>query len=135
MASKIYAPGISGFELSRQTVPINWSVTRFRTASFCNMGNLLKGLYALFLFIAVAASVSWTATPFNPASFPLAVRSPYLSAWLAQGPGMELLPFRICLLLIILCYRDSQEPPSMMFGLRFGLARSSAFSSLFLSMV
>ncbi|KAH9482400.1 Glutaminase A [Psilocybe cubensis] len=54
------------------------------------MGNLLKGLYALFLFITVAASVSWTATPFNPASFPLAVRSPYLSAWLAQGSGAAL---------------------------------------------
>ncbi|KAF8974432.1 DUF1793-domain-containing protein [Flammula alnicola] len=38
----------------------------------------------------VTSAVSWTATPFNPASFPLAVRSPYLSAWLAQGSGAAL---------------------------------------------
>lgn len=37
-----------------------------------------------------AAAVSWTATPFNPASVPLAVRSPYLSAWLNQGSGTAL---------------------------------------------
>ena len=38
----------------------------------------------------VLADVSWDATPFNPASVPLAVRSPYLSAWLAQGAGTAL---------------------------------------------
>ncbi|PPQ83295.1 hypothetical protein CVT25_004034 [Psilocybe cyanescens] len=54
------------------------------------MGTLLNCMHALFLFITTAASVSWTATPFNPASFPLAVRSPYLSAWLAQGSGAAL---------------------------------------------
>ncbi|KAI1787276.1 hypothetical protein LXA43DRAFT_716833 [Ganoderma leucocontextum] len=35
-------------------------------------------------------AISWTATPFNPASVPLAVRSPYLSAWLPQGAGNAL---------------------------------------------
>jgi len=35
-------------------------------------------------------ALSWTATPFNPASVPLAVRSPYLSCWLAQGAGTAL---------------------------------------------
>lgn len=35
-------------------------------------------------------AASWTATPFNPASVPLAVRSPYLSCWLAQGAGTAL---------------------------------------------
>lgn len=46
-----------------------------------------------FLFVALPLGVSagtWTATPFNPASVPLAVRSPYLSAWLPQGAGNAL---------------------------------------------
>ncbi|KAG9314826.1 hypothetical protein JVU11DRAFT_3920 [Chiua virens] len=51
----------------------------------------------LFSLISVASvtsllstavlAVSWTAQPLNPASIPLAVRSPYLSAWLPQGTG------------------------------------------------
>jgi hypothetical protein len=36
------------------------------------------------------AAVTWTATPFNPASVPLAVRTPYLSTWLPQGAGASL---------------------------------------------
>ncbi|KAJ7781099.1 hypothetical protein B0H16DRAFT_1710344 [Mycena metata] len=39
---------------------------------------------------AVVQAISWTATPFNPSSIPLAVRTPYLSAWLAQGEGAAL---------------------------------------------
>ncbi|KAI0952144.1 hypothetical protein AcV7_008040 [Taiwanofungus camphoratus] len=42
------------------------------------------------LLHSVCAAVTWTATPFNPASVPLAVRSPYLSAWLAQSGGTAL---------------------------------------------
>ncbi|KAI0771550.1 DUF1793-domain-containing protein [Trametes elegans] len=38
----------------------------------------------------VLGAVTWTATPFNPAAVPLAVRSPYLSAWLPQGAGTAL---------------------------------------------
>lgn len=37
-----------------------------------------------------AAAVTWSATPLNPPSVPLAVRSPYLSAWLPQGSGQPL---------------------------------------------
>ncbi|KAJ7760336.1 hypothetical protein B0H14DRAFT_3096426 [Mycena olivaceomarginata] len=33
---------------------------------------------------------SWTSTPFNPPSIPLAVRSPYLNTWLPQGQGVAL---------------------------------------------
>ena len=44
---------------------------------------------ALSIFRSVFAA-SWTATPFNPASVPLAVRSPHLSAWLNQGSGTAL---------------------------------------------
>ncbi|KAJ7682669.1 DUF1793-domain-containing protein [Mycena polygramma] len=43
------------------------------------------------LLLATAAqAITWTATPFNPASIPLAVRTPYLSAWLPQGAGAAL---------------------------------------------
>lgn len=49
---------------------------------------------AKFLSLATSAmtasSVSWNATPFNPASVPLAVRTPYLSAWLPQGAATAL---------------------------------------------
>lgn len=51
----------------------------------------LAALLQLTVFVAcAAAAVTWTATPFNPASIPLAVRSPYLSAWLNQGSGTAL---------------------------------------------
>ncbi|KAJ7507955.1 hypothetical protein B0H11DRAFT_1969465 [Mycena galericulata] len=43
------------------------------------------------LHLATAAqAITWTATPFNPASIPLAVRTPYLNAWLPQGAGNAL---------------------------------------------
>jgi hypothetical protein len=45
---------------------------------------------AVALSISAVQAVSWTATPFNPASIPLAVRTPYLSAWLPQGSGAAL---------------------------------------------
>jgi len=45
-----------------------------------------EAVVAVSLFVTVNA-VSWIATPFNPPAFPLAVRSPYLSAWLPQGAG------------------------------------------------
>lgn len=48
-------------------------------------------LWTLLLFVeSIRAAVTWNATPFNPASFPLAVRTPYLSAWLPQGAGAAL---------------------------------------------
>ncbi|KAF7299431.1 hypothetical protein MIND_00892900 [Mycena indigotica] len=46
----------------------------------------LTQLVATILSAAtLAASVDWKATPFNPSAIPLAVRSPYLNTWLAQG--------------------------------------------------
>ncbi|KAI0796743.1 DUF1793-domain-containing protein [Abortiporus biennis] len=42
------------------------------------------------VFLTVSAALTWTAEPFNPASVPLAVRSPYLSCWLNQGAGTAL---------------------------------------------
>ncbi|KAI0092705.1 hypothetical protein BDY19DRAFT_1054180 [Irpex rosettiformis] len=39
------------------------------------------------LVLGVHADTSWISTPFNPPSIPLAVRSPYLSAWMNQGPN------------------------------------------------
>ncbi|EMD40792.1 hypothetical protein CERSUDRAFT_103175 [Gelatoporia subvermispora B] len=51
----------------------------------------LASLTTILTFISVVcAATSWTTTPFNPAAIPLAVRSPYLSAWLAQGAGNAL---------------------------------------------
>lgn len=67
-------------------------------------------LFASLLLGVVQAAVTWTATPFNPPSvsapleetrcinshvvlsfqIPLAVRTPYLSAWLNQGSGTAL---------------------------------------------
>lgn len=42
-------------------------------------------IYASSLVLATAVhAITWTATPFNPASIPLAVRTPYLSAWCAR---------------------------------------------------
>lgn len=41
-------------------------------------------------FFAYVQALDWTATPFNPPSIPLAVRTPYLSAWLPQGSGAAL---------------------------------------------
>ena len=40
--------------------------------------------------LAPVLGASWTATPFNPAAVPLAVRTPYLSTWLPQGAGTAL---------------------------------------------
>lgn len=48
------------------------------------------GAAALSVSALAGSDVSWTATPFNPPAFPLAVRTPYLSAWLAQGSGTAL---------------------------------------------
>ncbi|KAK7064805.1 DUF1793-domain-containing protein [Favolaschia claudopus] len=47
-------------------------------------------LCAGLLALQASAAVSWTATPFNPPSVPLAVRSPYLNTWLPQGQGQAL---------------------------------------------
>ncbi|KAI0347134.1 DUF1793-domain-containing protein [Trametopsis cervina] len=46
---------------------------------------LICASYAL-----AAPAATWTSEPFNPGSIPLAVRSPYLSAWLDQGSGTAL---------------------------------------------
>ncbi|KAF9476478.1 DUF1793-domain-containing protein [Pholiota conissans] len=51
--------------------------------------NILRALSAISC-TTVAAALAWSATPFNPAAIPLAVRSPYLSAWLQQGSGAAL---------------------------------------------
>ncbi|KAG8714064.1 hypothetical protein FRC08_012425 [Ceratobasidium sp. 394] len=37
--------------------------------------------------VAPRQSTTWTSTPFNPPAIPLALRSPYLSAWLQGGSG------------------------------------------------
>ncbi|ESK94383.1 glutaminase, partial [Moniliophthora roreri MCA 2997] len=54
------------------------------------MGTFFKLLLLLNCLYAVSQALSWTTTPFNPPSIPLAVRTPYLSAWLPQGSGAAL---------------------------------------------
>ncbi|KAJ7179016.1 DUF1793-domain-containing protein [Mycena filopes] len=50
----------------------------------------LLSLASFFFTFCAASQVTWKATPFNPSSIPLAVRSPYLSTWLPQGAGNPL---------------------------------------------
>ena len=47
-------------------------------------------LLSFFYFANSVFALSWTVSPFNPSAVPLAVRSPYLSAWLLQGAGNAL---------------------------------------------
>ncbi|KAM5545917.1 hypothetical protein V8D89_000043 [Ganoderma adspersum] len=51
----------------------------------------LVAFTSLFAVSALGVdAITWSATPFSPAAVPLAVRSPYLSAWLPQGSGNAL---------------------------------------------
>ncbi|KAJ7590784.1 hypothetical protein C8J56DRAFT_933888 [Mycena floridula] len=50
----------------------------------------LSWISAALLSALSVQAFTWTATPFNPQSIPLAVRTPYLSAWLPQGAGAAL---------------------------------------------
>lgn len=59
-------------------------------SNFAHSLNMLLLAFLSVFVLHAAAAVTWTATPFNPASIPLAVRSPYLSAWLNQGGGTAL---------------------------------------------
>ncbi|KAH7106819.1 DUF1793-domain-containing protein [Auriculariales sp. MPI-PUGE-AT-0066] len=51
---------------------------------------MLRRFAVLLVSVASALAFDWTATPFNPHSIPLAVRTPYLSTWLSQGEGAAL---------------------------------------------
>lgn len=51
---------------------------------------LLSLTISLGLASIVRSAPPWNAQPFSPPSYPLAVRSPYLSAWLPQGSGLAL---------------------------------------------
>lgn len=52
--------------------------------------NAAVALLSLLLYANVVHALNWTAEPFNPPAIPLAVRTPYLSAWLPQGEGAAL---------------------------------------------
>ncbi|KAH8830455.1 DUF1793-domain-containing protein [Flagelloscypha sp. PMI_526] len=51
---------------------------------------LSLGISTLLSLCAATYAASWTATPLQPPSYPLAVRGPYLSAWLPQKAGQAL---------------------------------------------
>jgi hypothetical protein len=72
MAEKITLPGRPGHALkSRRTSVLSRRLT-----------NMIRAFGLPLALASVAVAVSWEATPFSPASVPLAVRSPYLSTWL-----------------------------------------------------
>ena len=50
----------------------------------------LLATWCSMLLAPVLGAVTWDVNPFNPHSVPLAVRTPYLSAWLNQGSGAAL---------------------------------------------
>uniref|UniRef100_D8PPI6 Glutaminase A n=1 Tax=Schizophyllum commune (strain H4-8 / FGSC 9210) TaxID=578458 RepID=D8PPI6_SCHCM len=54
------------------------------------MSALLSYCWLSLLLLAARDAQAWDAKPFNPASVPLAVRSPYVSTWLPQGKGTAL---------------------------------------------
>lgn len=72
--------------------PSSWAIQHcYRGANQLLTQMLILSLHILLTFIVLArAAVTWTATPLNPPAVPLAVRSPYLSAWLQQGSGQAL---------------------------------------------
>jgi len=41
--------------------------------------------YTLFISAWIVGAYAWSSTPFQPPSYPLAVRTPYLSTWLPQA--------------------------------------------------
>ncbi|KAL1712103.1 DUF1793-domain-containing protein [Schizophyllum commune] len=49
------------------------------------MAPLLPYVLALASLLTLTNAYNWTASPINPPALPLAVRTPYLSAWLPQG--------------------------------------------------
>ncbi|KAL1761028.1 hypothetical protein FB107DRAFT_269372 [Schizophyllum commune] len=54
------------------------------------MSALLRTYWLGLLLLFARVTHAWDAKPFNPASVPLAVRSPYVSTWLPQGKGTAL---------------------------------------------
>ena len=54
------------------------------------MSALLRTYWLGLLLLFARGANAWDAKPFNPASVPLAVRSPYVSTWLPQGKGTAL---------------------------------------------
>ncbi|CAG8732300.1 1071_t:CDS:2, partial [Acaulospora colombiana] len=80
----------------------NFSLAIYGTVTVCAVHEIDTFVAALLVtvhYLVVASLLpvaraqttpSWTSTPFNPAAYPLAVRSPYLSCWLLSGPGLAL---------------------------------------------
>ena len=68
-----------GLDNDRVVVSPRVSMRFFAAASFL-----------LFHAVTALGAVTWSVDPFNPAAVPLAVKSPYLSAWLPQGAGTAL---------------------------------------------
>jgi hypothetical protein len=86
--------GVVDFPIYSQTVYL-FSPTAFLHCSSHHSTMIGKGALALLsitstLVTSALAAVTWNAQPLNPPAFPLAVKSPYLSAWLPQGSGAAL---------------------------------------------
>ena len=57
----------------------------FHTLSSTSLWNL-----TLLAALTMVRAAPWSEDPFGPPSYPLAVRSPYLSCWLPQGNATAL---------------------------------------------
>ncbi|KAH9844227.1 DUF1793-domain-containing protein [Rhodofomes roseus] len=82
-------PALSNLPSTQQDIRLTARTSFVIHPNFAVTMRLLV-LGAALLLPAVSSALSWTATPFSPPSYPLAVRSPYLSAWLPQGSGTAL---------------------------------------------
>ncbi|KAL5535348.1 hypothetical protein ACEPAF_3442 [Sanghuangporus sanghuang] len=81
---------VSRARLALPNVPNANSLLSNMVPRLSRLGSWFGLVIALVYTNVARAAVNWTVTPFNPPAIPLAVKTPYLSAWLMQGEGVAL---------------------------------------------